>query len=183
MNEAAGATGAVGKEIVGVLEKRGFPVKELHLFGSERSSGKFVDTKWGKVEIEAFSVQKAREMDVVFISVSGDFSKEYAKAIAEGYGALACETEGERPAGTMERLSSITLPRSATTRTSHFASQRSTLMLLARVLTRSSSKAEVLADHLPLRSLRIPTAPPPSGSWLSSPFTRGCFRLLLSPGC
>ena len=38
-----GATGAVGKEIVGCLEKRDFPVDSLRIFGSERSAGKEVD--------------------------------------------------------------------------------------------------------------------------------------------
>lgn len=79
-----GATGAVGKEIVGVLEKRGFPVKELHLFGSERSAGRKVSTKWGDIAIEDFSVEKASKLDVVFVSVSGDFSKQYCDSIAAG---------------------------------------------------------------------------------------------------
>lgn len=35
-----GATGAVGEEIVSVLHRRGFPVKELRLFSSARSAGK-----------------------------------------------------------------------------------------------------------------------------------------------
>jgi aspartate-semialdehyde dehydrogenase len=35
-----GATGAVGEEIVSVLHRRGFPVKELKLFSSARSAGK-----------------------------------------------------------------------------------------------------------------------------------------------
>jgi len=80
----AGATGAVGKEIVGVLEKRGFPVKELKLFGSARSAGTKVQTKWGEVTIEDFSVEEARKMDVVFVSVSGDFSLDYCEKMAEG---------------------------------------------------------------------------------------------------
>jgi aspartate-semialdehyde dehydrogenase len=79
-----GATGAVGKEIIGVLEKRGFPVKELHLFGSERSAGRKVPTKWGDIAIEDFSVEKASKLDVVFVSVSGDFSKQYCDSIAAG---------------------------------------------------------------------------------------------------
>ena len=65
-----GATGAVGKEIIGVLEKRGFPVKELHLFGSERSAGRKVSTKWGDIAIEDFSVEKA--------------SKQFCDSIAAG---------------------------------------------------------------------------------------------------
>ena len=79
-----GATGAVGKEIIGVLEKRGFPVKELHLFGSERSAGRKVSTKWGDIAIEDFSVEKASKLDVVFVSVSGDFSKQFCDSIAAG---------------------------------------------------------------------------------------------------
>jgi Semialdehyde dehydrogenase, NAD binding domain len=35
-----GATGAVGEEIVSVLHRRSFPVKELKLFSSARSAGK-----------------------------------------------------------------------------------------------------------------------------------------------
>jgi hypothetical protein len=79
-----GATGAVGKEIIGVLEKRGFPVKELRLFGSERSAGRKVSTKWGDIAIEDFSVEAASKLDVVFVSVSGDFSKQYCDAMAAG---------------------------------------------------------------------------------------------------
>mmetsp|Transcript_55817 Transcript_55817/g.83159 ORF Transcript_55817/g.83159 Transcript_55817/m.83159 type:complete len:159 (+) Transcript_55817:68-544(+) len=79
-----GATGAVGKEIVGVLENRGFPVSDLRIFGSSRSAGKEVETKFGKVNVELFDVDSARECDVVFLAVSGDFALEHAKKISEG---------------------------------------------------------------------------------------------------
>ena len=38
-----GATGAVGNEMISVLEERNFPVKKLRLFASERSEGKTLD--------------------------------------------------------------------------------------------------------------------------------------------
>lgn len=80
-----GGTGAVGKEIRQCLENRNFPVSELHIFGSERSAGRKVETeKFGDLEIELFEVDKARECDVVFLAVSGDFAKEHAKALADG---------------------------------------------------------------------------------------------------
>ena len=82
-----GATGAVGKEIVGCLNKSSLDVSKLRIFGSKRSAGTESDAgKFGKVEVELFDVEKARECDVVFLAVSGDFSKEHAKAIAEGEG-------------------------------------------------------------------------------------------------
>jgi aspartate-semialdehyde dehydrogenase len=79
-----GATGAVGKEIRHCLENRKFPVEKLRIFGSERSAGKQIDTSYGSVTVELFDVNAARECDVVFLAVSGDFSLEHAKALAEG---------------------------------------------------------------------------------------------------
>lgn len=80
-----GATGAVGKEIRQVLEDRGkLAVDQLRIFGSERSAGTKVETKYGTVEVELFDVKAARECDVVFLAVDGDFALEHAKNICEG---------------------------------------------------------------------------------------------------
>lgn len=82
-----GATGAVGKEIIGCLEKRDFgkQTSKLRIFGSQRSAGKTVNTtRFGDVEVELFGVDAARECDVIFLAVSGDFAKEHARAISDG---------------------------------------------------------------------------------------------------
>ena len=80
-----GATGAVGKEIKQCLEDRGkLPVTKLRIFGSERSAGSTVETKYGDVKVELFSVDAARECDVVFLAVDGDFALEHAHNICEG---------------------------------------------------------------------------------------------------
>ena len=80
-----GATGAVGKEIKQCLEDRGkLPVTKLRIFGSERSAGSTVETKYGDVKVELFSVDAARECDVVFLAVDGDFALEHAHDICEG---------------------------------------------------------------------------------------------------
>ena len=85
-----GATGAVGVEIRQCLENRNFPVSKLRIFGSSRSAGSEVDTKFGKVKVELFDVAAARECDVVFLAVSGDFSLEHAKALTEGDDGCVC---------------------------------------------------------------------------------------------
>jgi hypothetical protein len=80
-----GATGAVGKEIRSCLEDRGkLQVDKLRIFGSPRSAGTKVDTKYGEVAVELFDVKAARECDVVFLAVDGDFALEHAKNICEG---------------------------------------------------------------------------------------------------
>lgn len=81
-----GATGAVGKEIRSVLETRGvLNVNKLRIFGSSRSAGTTVDsTSYGSIEVELFDVDKARECDVIFLAVDGDFALLHAKAISDG---------------------------------------------------------------------------------------------------
>ena len=47
-----GATGAVGREMMKVLEERKFPISELHLFASARSAGKVVAWNGKPIQIE-----------------------------------------------------------------------------------------------------------------------------------
>ena len=86
-----GATGAVGAEMIKVLKERNFPVSELHLFASERSAGKTLETPFGEKTVELFFVEAAKEMDFVFMSVSGGFSKEFAPQIAVEGGAIVID--------------------------------------------------------------------------------------------
>ena len=81
-----GATGAVGKEIRNCLEDRGIlTVGRLRIFGSARSAGSIIESsKYGSIDVELFDVSAARECDVVFLAVSGDFALEHAEAICQG---------------------------------------------------------------------------------------------------
>jgi Semialdehyde dehydrogenase, NAD binding domain len=85
-----GATGAVGKEIRSCLAQRQqdgkIDISSIRIFGSERSAGKVMDG----IAVELFDVDKARECDVVFLAVSGDFSKAHAKAITAGDDGAVC---------------------------------------------------------------------------------------------
>jgi Semialdehyde dehydrogenase, NAD binding domain len=88
-----GATGAVGKEIRQCLEASSFPTSTLRIFGSARSAGTtIVSDSFGSITVELFDVAKARDCDVVFLAVSGDFSLEHAEAISEGvHGAVVID--------------------------------------------------------------------------------------------
>ena len=80
-----GATGAVGQEIVSVLHTRKVAkeASEITLFASSRSAGKEVETPYGDMTIEEFSLEAVKDFDVVFLCVSGDFSKEFGPTLAE----------------------------------------------------------------------------------------------------
>ena len=77
-----GATGAVGRTMVSILEERDFPVKDLRLLASSRSAGTRVATKWGDVEVEDLAVADPSGIDVALFSAGGSRSKEYAPAFA-----------------------------------------------------------------------------------------------------
>ena len=71
-----GASGAVGEEILKVMENRKFPASSVKLFASERSAGKTVESnEFGKLTFEAFSLEAASTCDVCLLAVDGDFSK------------------------------------------------------------------------------------------------------------
>ncbi|RHY27024.1 hypothetical protein DYB32_007107 [Aphanomyces invadans] len=63
----------------------------VHLFASERSAGKTVETPYGPLTVKLFSVDAARVMDYVFLAVSGSFALEHAEAIAAPGGAIVID--------------------------------------------------------------------------------------------
>lgn len=73
-----GATGAVGEEIISVLEDREFPVERLRLFASERSEGKTLTFLDNEVPVETLSKNSFRGIDIALFSAGGERSKIWA---------------------------------------------------------------------------------------------------------
>jgi len=78
-----GATGAVGSELVKVLHHRKFPLSEVQLFASDRSADRKLETPFGAISARKFELDAARKCDIVFLCVSGDFARQYARPLAE----------------------------------------------------------------------------------------------------
>ncbi|MBQ8755894.1 MAG: aspartate-semialdehyde dehydrogenase [Lentisphaeria bacterium] len=79
----AGATGAVGVEMVKTLEKRNFPVKNLKLLASARSAGKTMKFKGEDVVIEEMTENSFKGVDIALFSAGGDISKAYRKCVVD----------------------------------------------------------------------------------------------------
>ena len=78
-----GATGAVGNEMITVLEERNFPVGQLRLFASERSEGKSLEFNSKPVVVELLTDKVFDGIDIALFSAGGDRSKEFAPAAAK----------------------------------------------------------------------------------------------------
>ncbi len=78
-----GATGAVGRMMVKVLEERNFPIKKLRLFASERSRGVKIPFHGEEIEVEVLSEQKYFSgIDIALFSAGASRSLEYAPRFA-----------------------------------------------------------------------------------------------------
>lgn len=79
----AGATGAVGVEMLKTLERRNFPVKNLKLLASARSAGKTAQFKGETLVIEELKSDSFKGVDIALFSAGGDISKAFRKDVTD----------------------------------------------------------------------------------------------------
>ena len=83
-----GASGAVGQEFLKVLAERSFPLDELVLFGSGRSSGNEYEFKGKKLVVKELKHNDDfKDIDIALTSAGASISKEFADTITK-YGAI-----------------------------------------------------------------------------------------------
>jgi aspartate-semialdehyde dehydrogenase len=79
----AGATGAVGNQMIICLEEMDFPVKSLKLLASSRSVGKQLEFKGAKISVEELTENSFAGMDIAIFSAGGGTSKTFAPLAAK----------------------------------------------------------------------------------------------------
>src|SRR5215468_7396355 len=79
----AGATGAVGIEMIKTLEKRNFPVGKLTLLASARSTGKKLKYRGQDVTVTELTAGAFKGIDIGLFSAGGSISKEFAPIAAK----------------------------------------------------------------------------------------------------
>ncbi len=81
----AGATGAVGREMVEILEERNFPVAELIPLASERSEGERVEFHGKNVTVRKLTKDSFKDVDIALFSAGAERSLEFVPAaVASG---------------------------------------------------------------------------------------------------
>ncbi len=79
----AGVTGAVGREMLKVLEQRDFPASRVIALASARSAGKKVPFKGGELTVEEMTPGSFAGVDVALFSAGAGVSREYRQAVVE----------------------------------------------------------------------------------------------------
>ena len=78
-----GATGAVGQEMINLLEERNFPVGKLVPLASARSAGKTLKFKGEDVTIELACEEAFEGIDIVLGAAENDIAEKFAPAIVK----------------------------------------------------------------------------------------------------
>jgi aspartate-semialdehyde dehydrogenase len=76
----AGATGAVGVELMACLEQRKFPLSELRLLASARSAGKTMKFRGADVAVQELTDASLQGVNIALFSAGGAQSKRFAPA-------------------------------------------------------------------------------------------------------
>ena len=76
-----GATGAVGREMMKILDERDFPLEELHVLASERSVGKKLPFRGQELTVELACDEAFEGLDIVLGAAGNPIAKRFAPAI------------------------------------------------------------------------------------------------------
>ena len=79
----AGATGAVGVEMIKVLEERNFPVKTLKLLASSRSVGKKMMFRGENLTVEELRHDSFEGVDIALFSAGASISREFRQRVVD----------------------------------------------------------------------------------------------------
>jgi aspartate-semialdehyde dehydrogenase len=77
-----GATGAVGNEMIRILEERNFPVGKLKLLASARSLGKSLEYRGKSIPVEVLDENSFTGVQIGLFSAGGSISEKYAPIAA-----------------------------------------------------------------------------------------------------
>ncbi len=78
-----GATGAVGQEMIKILNERKFPIGELRLLASKRSAGKVIDTPFGNLTVIEADKESFDNMDIVLGASENNIAKRFSNDIVK----------------------------------------------------------------------------------------------------
>ena len=129
-----GSSGAVGSELLKILQERNFPISDLILLSSARSSGKKII--WNNTELITQEVKKNlfSNVDLVFASAGGSISKLWLNTIKEENALLIDNSSAFRMEENVPLVVPEVNPKDALTHNGIIANPNCTTILLTLVL-------------------------------------------------
>ena len=152
-----GSSGAVGQELLRLLDERSFPISELRLLASHRSAGTFQDWKGTKCKVEQVSEAAFQNIDIVLASAGGSISRKWRKAIDSAGALMIDNSSAFRMDPDVPLVVPEVNPESALDHKGLIANPNCTTILLALVLA-------PLAKRIPIKRVIVSTYQSASGA-------------------
>ena len=152
-----GATGAVGQELLTLLEERSFPLKQLRLLASPRSAGQTVVFKGQSLTVEPVSAEALAGVDLVLASAGGSVSRQWAPVAVEQGAVVIDNSSAFRMDPAVPLVVPEVNPQAALTHQGIIANPNCTTILLTLALA-------PLAAMRPLRRVVVSTYQSASGA-------------------
>ncbi|MDA7986202.1 MAG: aspartate-semialdehyde dehydrogenase [Synechococcus sp. H1_metabat_bins_2.tsv.006] len=152
-----GATGAVGQELLTLLEERSFPLKQLRLLASPRSAGQTVVFKGQSLTVEPVSADALAGVDLVLASAGGSVSRQWAPVAVEQGAVVIDNSSAFRMDPAVPLVVPEVNPQAALTHQGIIANPNCTTILLTLALA-------PLAAMRPLRRVVVSTYQSASGA-------------------
>lgn len=126
-----GATGAVGTELLDLLEQRQFPVSELKLLASPRSAGQQLQFKGESIPVEAVDEHSFAGVDLVLASAGASISRVWAPKAVDAGAVVVDNSSAFRMDPTIPLIVPEVNPQAAATHQGIIANPNCTTILMA----------------------------------------------------
>jgi len=154
-----GATGAVGRQIIEVLEERQLPVKALRLLASEKSVGEFIDFNDESLPVQQLDHDSFADIDIALFCATDSISEQFCPVAAQA-GAVCVDTSSF---WRMDEAVPLVVPSVNAEDLSGFSGKRIVASPSASAVQLSLA-LKVISDCSPLVRVVVSTYQPVSGS-------------------
>ncbi len=152
-----GATGAVGMELLELLEERSFPIRELRLLSSKRSAGSSQIWKGSRIQVHEVSDINLQGVDLVLASAGGSVSKKWRQVIQSAGAVMIDNSSAFRMDEDVPLVVPEVNPQEALKHNGLLSNPNCTTILLALALA-------PLAAYIPIRRVIVSTYQSVSGA-------------------
>jgi len=152
-----GSSGAVGKELLALLEERSFPIKKLILLASHRSAGEIQNFCGTELKVEETTKDSFENVDLILASAGSSISRKW-KDIIQSSGALMIDNSSAfRMDENVPLIVPEVNPSDAIKHKGIISNPNCTTILLALVLS-------PLTKHIPIKRIVVSTYQSASGA-------------------
>jgi len=152
-----GSSGAVGKELLALLEERSFPIEKLILLASHRSAGEVQNFCGNKLIVQETTQESFKNVDLVLASAGGSISRQWKEAIKSAGALMIDNSSAFRMDTNVPLVVPEVNPVDATKHKGLISNPNCTTILLALVLF-------PMNRHIPIKRIVVSTYQSASGA-------------------